>query len=66
MTRDQIDPEQSGKQGSRSRGDEALETAHDGLIRDAGTRLIYCDTQCLPRGVDMTKSIINDCAREVS
>jgi hypothetical protein len=36
-----------------------------GYVRDARTRLVYCDTQCLPGG-DMTKSIINDCARKVS
>jgi hypothetical protein len=37
-----------------------------GYVRDARTRLIYCDTQCLPGRSDMTKSIINDCARKVS
>jgi hypothetical protein len=37
-----------------------------GYVRDAITRLIYCDTQCLPGGAGMTKSIINDCARKVS
>jgi hypothetical protein len=43
MTRDRIDLQQSHKQGSLSRGDEALEAAQDGLIPDARTRLIYCD-----------------------
>jgi hypothetical protein len=37
-----------------------------GYVRDARTRLIYCDTQCLPERSDMSKSIINDCARNVS
>jgi len=37
-----------------------------GYVRDARTRLIYCDTKYLPRRVDVTKSIINDCARKVS
>jgi hypothetical protein len=37
-----------------------------GYVRDARTRLIYCNTQCLPRRPDMTKSIINDCASKVS
>lgn len=35
-------------------------------VRDARTRLIYCDTQCLPGRVDMTKSVVIDCARKVS
>jgi hypothetical protein len=65
MTGDRIDLQQSHKQGSLSRGDEALEAAHEGLIRDAGTRLIYRDAQCLPRRADTTKTIINDCARKV-
>ena len=34
MTRDQIDLQQSDKQGSLSRGDEASEAAHDGLMGD--------------------------------
>jgi hypothetical protein len=37
-----------------------------GYVRDARTRLIYCDTECLPRRVDITKSLINDSARKVS
>ena len=37
-----------------------------GYVRDARTRLIYCDMQCLPGRSDMTKSIVNDCARKVS
>jgi hypothetical protein len=36
-----------------------------GYVRDAKTRLIYCDTRCLLRTEDMTESIINDCARKV-
>jgi hypothetical protein len=37
MTRDQIDLQQSDKQGSLSRGDEALEAAHDGLMEAMDT-----------------------------
>jgi hypothetical protein len=37
-----------------------------GYVRDARTRLIYCDTQCLSRGADTTKSVVIDYARKVS
>jgi hypothetical protein len=37
-----------------------------GYVRDAITRLIYCDTQCLSRRANTTKSVVIDYARKVS
>ena len=37
-----------------------------GYARDSRTRLIYCDTQCLPGGVDVATPVIKDRARKVS
>jgi hypothetical protein len=37
-----------------------------GYVRDARTRLIYCDMQCLPERSELTTAIINDCGRKVS
>ena len=36
-----------------------------GYVRDARTRLIYCDTHCLAGGSVVTKSIIDNCTRKV-
>jgi len=41
-------------------------TVDNGYVRDARTRQIYCDTQCLPGRADVTRSIIDNCARKVS
>jgi len=37
-----------------------------GYVRDSQTRLIYCDTQCFPRGGNMAMPVIKDRARKVS
>jgi hypothetical protein len=37
-----------------------------GYVRDSQTRLIYCDTQCLPGGAVMVMPVIKDRARKVS
>jgi hypothetical protein len=37
-----------------------------GYVRDSQTRLIYCDTQCLPGEAGMAMPIIKDRARKVS
>jgi hypothetical protein len=37
-----------------------------GYVRDSRTRLIYCDTQCLPGGADTATPVIKDRARKVS
>jgi hypothetical protein len=37
-----------------------------GYVRDSRARLIYCDTQCFPGGVDMATPPIKDRARKVS
>ena len=37
-----------------------------GYVRDSQTRLIYCDTQCLPGEAGMAMPIMNDRARKVS
>jgi hypothetical protein len=37
-----------------------------GYVRDSQTRLIYCDTQCLPGEAGMAMPIIKDHARKVS
>ena len=37
-----------------------------GYVRDSQTRLIYCDTQCLPGRAVMARPVIKDRARKVS
>jgi hypothetical protein len=37
-----------------------------GYVRDSQTRLIYCDTQCLPSEAVMAMPVIQDRARKVS
>ena len=41
-------------------------TIEKGYVRDFRTRLIYCDTQCLPEGADIATPIIKKRARKVS
>jgi hypothetical protein len=37
-----------------------------GYVRDSQTRLIYCDTQCLPGRAVIVMPVIKDRARKVS
>jgi hypothetical protein len=41
-------------------------TIEKGYVRVSQTRLIYCDTQCFPKGADMAMHVIKDRARKVS
>jgi hypothetical protein len=38
----------------------------NGYVRDSQTRLIYCDTQCLPGGADRATPLIHSRTRKVS
>jgi hypothetical protein len=41
-------------------------TIERGYVRDAQTRLIYCDIRCFPGGVDVAVPVIKDRVRKVS